>query len=181
MKKIYMFTLSNFDGDEHTKSDLRLLAYLMYEDLADYEIDHKVLAKNKNITENALIETKINNEFRYRFTYDDGDLSNCFVSPLMIGEDSFAITIYNGSLSEFDISFLLQNNLRMLNSEYNVTYTSVSYEAKDEMDESNRLEAIRQLTGIVVNKDSTKSNSKFKTKSRIKSGFSSSILGLSWR
>lgn len=180
MKRIYMFTLLDYDGDKHTKSNLRLLAYLLYAELSEYEVDHKVLVKHKNMLENRIIEFAGEKETEYHFIFDDGDMNNCFVNPLLIGEDSFAITVYDDSISEEDIRFLLKNNMMMIKVNYNFSISSVMYNAKGEIDESKRIKAIKELTDSKLIYE-TGLKAKTKSKSKTKINFISPLLGLTGR
>ena len=143
MKTIYIFTVSNDIADvQKFNSDLRLLAYLMYMDISEYEEDCPIIVRNKKILENDIVEYNANGEIMYKLKYDDTDLSNCYVNPLLIGNNSFAITVYKDSIQYNDILFILKNNIQIVNSNYTAKIIQIDYKSISVLDESNRIKAI---------------------------------------
>ena len=149
-----------YNGDVHMVNN-KLVDALNKELNASRQETAVLRQEIKSLKENKLIEEVANDNTTYKFEYNDGDLSNCYTNPLIIGDDSFAITISNCSISDEEVDFILKNNLKILNNKYLIDIKSISYEAKDIMDESNRIEALEKLTDVKIDKDR---NIKKKTK-----------------
>lgn len=145
MKRIYAFTL---DGDESASekfgSDLRLMAYLMYDFIYNYDGENSTaLIINKNIVYNCIREKLCSNEYYLDSDmYDDGYIN---YEPFLIGKRSFALTIDDEIMSEDVIRELIQYTLRIAKLNYNFKITSMTYSSVNKDDERNRRKTINSL------------------------------------
>jgi len=161
MKRIYAFTLDGEDCvSSKFRSNLRLIAYLMYDSIYNYDgsDDYKALIINKNIIYNEIIEGTGGCRFanygesaddytKYEYylssdVYDDGYIN---YEPFLIGDRTFAITVDDRYISEDALRELLEDNLNITKLEYSYKITSIGYLSSDINDEKNRKKAIRLL------------------------------------
>lgn len=148
MKRIYAFTL---DGEDYPsskfRSNLRLIAYLMYDYIYNYDEGVNALIINKKISYNS-VDYRVNlNDFH--FEYDTSDEKYCNKEPFFVGNRSFALTIDDEVMSE-DIIHQLMNQVLVEVSlltrvNYDYTIRTIGYLSKNMEDERNRKKAVCQL------------------------------------
>lgn len=143
MKRIYTFTL---EADEYAskrfRSDLRLLAYLLYDSIYNYDgEDVTALNINKNIVYNGIND---NGDYYYMDSdiYDNGYIN---YEPFIIGKNTFALTIDDSIMDESTIRELLEIELRLSRLSYNIVINSQPYMSKNKDDERLRHRAINIL------------------------------------
>ena len=144
MKKIYAFSIDDEESlSDKFKSDIRLLAYLLYDSIYGYD-ERKLLNINKNIVFNRIHESFINNYYYYLDSdcYDAGFIN---YEPFLLGDRIFALTVDDEFISENDIMYLLNSALSLLKLNFRVNIFSENYFSKDIDDEKNRHKAINSL------------------------------------
>lgn len=153
MKRIYSFTLDSDDyASRKFSSNLRLLAYLLYDSIYNYDGENfTALNINENIVYNGISENVIYNNISnsYEDVYNlDSDLDDDVhinYEPFILGEKTFCITIDDEVMKEETIRELLELQLRMTNLSYKVRINSKEYYSKNKEDEKNRNKAINIL------------------------------------
>lgn len=121
---IYRFYLRNdIEMSPIIRDKIKLMAYLIYSELIDYEkeINKDVLFKN-NIVFNEL---DVKNG-QYEFEHIDYETGN--YEPFMIDDDGFGFTIYDGSISNEDLNIIIDEVKKMiqLNFEFDIYGVKVS-------------------------------------------------------
>lgn len=147
MKKIYTFTLEDEEGlSQHDRNNLKLVAYLMYDQLINYEYreNKSILVRNKYIKQNELYERLVNGIYYYRFDSDLASDNEYLFEPFMIGEDSFGITVYDGIISGVEIENILDTVKKMIHFDKNIFIDSLNYNSSLD-DEDNRIDTIKRI------------------------------------
>lgn len=143
MKKIYSFTIDSDDyASKYFKSNLRLLAYLLYESIYNYDGEFATaLNINKNIVYN-----NINEDGNYYYLdsdiYDNGYIN---YEPFILGDKTFCLTIDDELMNENTIKELLELEQYMAKLNYKVSICSEEYYSKNKDDERFRFRAINTL------------------------------------
>lgn len=146
MKKIYTLTL---DDDVPLSSrvidDIKVICFLVYEDMNSFEDKkgHPVLLTN-GISTNTLYETRLADEYTHHFKYND--ITEANYEPFMIGDDSFAFTVSDGTITDETVLRSLEDAKRMINVEYNFKLETLTYE--EDKHNKNRLVAIKKLCNM---------------------------------
>lgn len=149
MKRIYAFTL---DGDDYPSSkfrcNLRLIAYLLYDRIYNYDGEgFTALIINEKIKCNNIYEGTKNNE--YYFEYNEYNPKYINYEPVILSDNSFALTIDDRIMSEEILRDLMNEILLevLLLSKINYSYSikSIGYLSKDFNDERNRKKTLIQL------------------------------------
>ena len=144
MKRIYAFTLESDDvPSEKFGFNLRLIAYLMYDYVYNYVGENSaVLNINKNIVYNRILEVS-----RNEFYLESDFYYNKYINyePFIIGDKTFAFTVFDGEISEEVLCKLLQQVLRLVGVNYRYVVNTGCYVCKDNSDEKNRRNAINLL------------------------------------
>lgn len=144
MKKIYTFTLESEDYPSRGfDSNLRLVAYMLYDTIYNYDEGYNPLDVNKNIVYNKIHETYYGNG--YYFDSDEMDDSLINYEPFIVGKKTFGFTINDELMSREVIDGLVMYVLNLLRLNYKVTINSFDYEARDREDERYRSKAIRLI------------------------------------
>lgn len=145
MKRIYAFTLDNDDyPSKKFGFDLRLLAYLLYDSVYNYDGDNfTALVINKNIMPNMIHDGQYPNE--YYFDFDDYDEKNYNYEPFLLGDSSFAFTIEDTMMSEETLCSLFDYVLRLTGLNYKYKVNSNYYFSRSKDDEKNRKKTIDSL------------------------------------
>ena len=96
------------------RDKIKLMAYLIYSELIDYEneMNKNVLFKD-NIVFNELYDGI---KEHYEFEHEDYQTGN--YEPFMIDEDSFGFTIYDGSISNEDLNIIIDEVKKMIQFNY---------------------------------------------------------------
>ena len=169
MKRIYAFTL---DGDDYPSSkfrcNLRLIAYLLYDRIYNYDGEGvTALIINNKIKCNNIYEGARNNE--YYFEYNDYNQKYINYEPVILNDNSFALTIDDQIMSE-DILRDLMNEILfevLLLSKINYSYSikSIGYLSRSFEDERNRKKTLIQLRdSLIEDKISSKDHGLVKKK-----------------
>ena len=145
MKTIYTFT---FDCDseliDRFNSNLRLIAYMLYEYIYNYYGDDRnPLVIHDGIERNNLISGEYFKE--YRLDSDKNGDDGVDYEPFIIDNNTFGLTIRDDSFDINIIVKLLEEILRLLGVDYKYTINSSVYYARDIFDESNRDGALKFL------------------------------------
>ena len=149
MKRIYAFTLDNDDyPSKKFGFDLRLLAYLLYDTVYNYDGDnYTALVINKNIMPNRIHDGFYPNE--YYFDYDEYDDRNFNYEPFLLGNSSFALTIDDAIMSEETLRKLFDYVLRLTGLNYKYKVDSKNYFSNNKDDERNRKKTINSLIDTI--------------------------------
>lgn len=143
MKKIYSITLENDEyASKKFNSDLRLVAYLLYEAIYNYYGDNIIaLNINKNIVYNNI------NECDYYYYLDSDVYCNGYINyePFILGKNTFCLTIDDELMDEGTLKELLELEQRMAKLNYKVRINSEGYYSKNKDDERYRFRAINIL------------------------------------
>ncbi len=164
MKKIYSFTLDDeVPLSGNTPSDIREIAFWLYEELCKYSIPIVCVDEEKTVDEyglikNDLYDIKIGDKYVYKFTSDDSKIDSRMYEPFLLHDKGFAFTVNEGSITDDDIAMSLNYVLSLLRLNYKFNINSVTY---DESNIKNRFIAIRELLNV-------KSKEQVKTKKRVK-------------
>ena len=145
MKKIYTFTLD--DGDYpsvNIKGEVSTIAYLLYEELKDLEgiSSRKILVMNKNLCENELLDVYIHGKYAFSKFKDE---KSVLCEPFMLSDTSFGITVYDGVISDSEMSMLLISAKRFIHSKCSFEIDSITYEANNTDDERMRKWVIKDM------------------------------------
>lgn len=145
MKRIYAFTLDSEDyPSSKFRSNLSLIAYLLYDIIYNYDGEYSTpLVINNTIKYNRIHESYRSNE--YYLEYDKYDEKYINYEPFLIGNRSFALTIYDDLMSEEIICELMEQVMLLAKVDYLYTIKTMDYISKNKEDESNRRKAVRQL------------------------------------
>ena len=169
MKKIYTFTLDDSEVlSERSKNDLRLMAYLVYDQLVAYEMreNKNLLVRGKYIKENELYERMENGIYHYRFASDEIYMENYFFEPFLINDYSFGMTVYDGVISNMEIEMILDSVISLIHFDKEIYIDSIVYDSINENDEDNRIDAIKRISNkinyVYVDKDESKIKKKSK-------------------
>ena len=102
-----------------TLDKVKLLAYLVYNALVDYEEEsgNKILYKN-NIIPNELYDDYRNHVDQYEFEHTD--YVKGIYEPFMINDTSFGFTIYNNSITMVELKNIIVE--QQLNINFNVNF-----------------------------------------------------------
>ena len=149
MKRIYAFTLDNDDyPSKKFGFDLRLLAYLLYDSVYNYDGDNFIaLVINKNIMPNKIHDGQYPNE--YYFDFDDYDEKNYNYEPFLLGNSSFAFTIEDTMMSEETLCSLFDYVLRLTGLSYKYKVNSNYYFSRNKDDEKYRKKTIDSLIDMI--------------------------------
>ena len=144
MKTIYTFSLESDDyPSDSFDNKLRLIAHLLYDYLYNYTDENDTpLVINDNIEYNRINETSC---FQYKLDsdlYDDGCI---YYEPFLVEAKTFCLTVFDNKINFSEIQNMVQYVIELLGLNYKVTINSVSYQAKNLDDESNRYNAIRLI------------------------------------
>ena len=143
MKTIYTFTLeSDSCCLDKLDNDIRLFAYMLYEDIYDYYDGVDIpLDINKNITYNGINE-RLSGYYLDSDEYDDGLID---YEPFIVCNNTFAFTIIDGLMGMDVICDLVDYLLKLLKLDYKVIINAWNYDAKSIDDESNRSRVIYSI------------------------------------
>lgn len=158
MKKIYTFTLDDEDCPSvNIKGEVSTIAYLLYEKLKDLEgiSSQKILVMNKNLCENELLDVYMHGRYVFSKFKDE---KSVLCEPFMLSDTSFGITVYDGVISDSEMSMLLANAKRFIHSKCSFKIDSITYEVSNIDDERMRKWAIKDMV--------RKNNTKVLTKTR---------------
>ena len=138
MKRIYAFTLDSEDyPSDRFRSNLRLIAFLMYDLIYNYDGENCTpLIINKNIKNNEICPGRSDSEYCLRYNEDNDKYIN--YEPFLVGNRSFALTIDDEVMNETTIRDLMEQVLRLTMLDYRYTIKSIGYFSKDRDDERNR-------------------------------------------
>ena len=125
MKKIYTFTLDDEVPSDELFNDVKVIAHLLYEELKNEEYDTKILVSIDKHKENVLYETKVMNDYQYKFLSEIENDSKTLYEPFLINHIGFGITIYDGSISEPLLNYLFKNVLKTIRKPYNFSIFSI--------------------------------------------------------
>lgn len=129
MKKIYTFTLDDEVPSDELFNDVKVIAHLLYEELKNEEYDTKILVSIDKHKENVLYETKVMNDYQYKFLSEIENDSKALYEPFLINHIGFGITIYDGSISEPLLNYLFKNVLKTIRKPYNFSILSITHNA----------------------------------------------------
>ena len=129
MKKIYTFTLDDEVPSDELFNDVKVIAHLLYEELKNEEYDTKILVSIDKHKENVLYETKVMNDYQYKFLSEIENDSKTLYEPFLINHIGFGITIYDGSISEPLLNYLFKNVLKTIRKPYNFSIFSITHNA----------------------------------------------------
>lgn len=129
MKKIYTFTLDDEVPSDELFNDVKVIAHLLYEELKNEEYDTKILVSIDKHKENVLYETKVMNDYQYKFLSEIENDSKALYEPFLINHIGFGITIYDGSISEPLLNYLFKNVLKTIRKPYNFSIFSITHNA----------------------------------------------------
>ena len=121
MKKIYTFTLDDEVPSDELFNDVKVIAHLLYDDLI-----FEITDKHK---ENVLYETKVMNDYQYKFLSEIENDNEALYEPFLINHIGFGITIYNGSIPEPLLNYLFKNVLKTIRKPYNFSISSIVLDA----------------------------------------------------
>ena len=93
MKKIYTFTLDDEVPSDELFNDVKVIAHLLYDDLKNEEDDTKILVTTDKHKENVLYETKVMNDYQYKFLSEIENDNEALYEPFLINHIGFGITI----------------------------------------------------------------------------------------
>ncbi len=104
---MYNISLSDVSNlTDVTLDKVKLVAYLLYDALIDYEADNrKTILYRDNIVSNELFDKCVNGFSRHEFEHTDYGTGK--YEPFMINETSFGFTAYENSISIKEISYLV--------------------------------------------------------------------------
>lgn len=146
MKKIYTFTLDDSEVvSEEIRNNFRLLAFLLYDEINNYDIDRKILVKNNHIKCNRLFESFVENKYYYRFESNKIMDGKCFFEPFIISDISFGITVYENSIGNDEVLMLLQEVKKLLKFNKDIYLDHIYYDANKDDDESKRVNAMKKI------------------------------------
>lgn len=159
MKKIYTFTVEGEDQSSDVfRSNLRLLAYLLYESLYKYDEEpYRPLIINKNIVYNGIHDENIFD----RGYYFDSDIHNMKMidyEPFIIGNNVFGFTVNDELISEEEIKELVDYVLRLTKLSYRISVNSFGYISRGLDDERNRDKAFKEIFNYFHCKSTRKSS-----------------------
>lgn len=149
MKRIYTITLDDDDIplSHNIGSDIREIAYWIYEELSKF--DEQILCididqdKSKDgLLKNELYDIPSKEGYIYKFDSDLKDIDNRIFEPFVLDDKTFGFTIYDGRLTDGEISIILDGILKLLKMNYKYTIDSVVY---DDKSMKNRFNAIDKL------------------------------------
>ena len=164
MKKIYSFTLDDeVPLSSNTPSDIREIAFWLYEELCKYSFPIVCVDEDKTVDEyglikNDLYDIKIGDRYVYKFTSDESKIDSRMFEPFILHDRGFALTVNEGVITDDDIVKSLNYVLNLSRLNYKFNINSVTY---DESNIKNRFAAIRELLN-------PKSKEQVKTKRRVK-------------
>ena len=148
MKTIYSFTL---DSDEYPSTrrniynDLRLLAYMLYNEIYNYYGDEEC-----PLDVNPLIEYNDLKEVReifslYKFDSDNYDDGYTYYEPFIVGNKTFCFTVIDNNFDDRIINECLEYMMNLLKLNYKITINKYMYEARDINDERYREDTVRKI------------------------------------
>ena len=141
-----MITLDDIDcPSDNVKSDIKVLAYLVYDAIFKMEdsYDSPILYKNRNLITNDLLERKDDGKYTYMFLSDkEQNIDYRFYEPFLISSTSFGFTVYDGTISDGDIATLLDMQQKFMKFNYNFFINSFTYDKDEE-----RFETINKISG----------------------------------
>ena len=94
MKEIYVFKLCEIDDvTDKVRSDLDLIAYLLYEEIISfsYGLSNPVLVQNDSLKYNNIHEFSYDGETRYRLRNDYTSKYGFMYNPVSLGKDCFGM------------------------------------------------------------------------------------------
>ena len=151
MKEIYAFTL---DDDIPLSNDvfshIREIAVLLYDELNIF--DRNILCtEDDNLIYNYLLEVYSNNNVNcsYKILSDKFKEDYRKFEPFIIGNRTFAITVYKDSISVDEIQLYLNRIINSLNLNYNFNITTQEYNGRSI---KNRYDAIELLISKIDSK-----------------------------
>lgn len=148
MKKIYTFTLDDSEVLTGGKDTIvKVIAYIVYEKIRqiDYESLSPILVSNKTLKINELLEKYRDGQFVYSLLSEKDDNNSLMYQPVLIDENTFGITINDGTIDDGEIEVVLEESLKFMGWKYKFNIDSILYEAKNQEDESNRKNAIKKI------------------------------------
>ena len=183
MKKIYTVTLDDdVPLSYDIASDVREIAFWLFEEINKF--DRKILyfLEDENISKdgiyrNHLLDSTITKDgkYTYKFTSDNSMIDYRMFEPFMLSDTSFGFTVYDGSISDSEISIILNQVLKFLKFDYKFNIDGSVY--YDDTKISSRLMAIDMIANKSIKKEEDKGKKRVKTK--INPIFS--VLGLAGR
>ena len=153
MKRIYTFALDDeIPLSDDVKSNIKLIAYLLYEELhdLDYGSNMPILVYNNELLFNDLYEKKNDYGYVYRFKSECFEYDKRMFNPMMINDYTFGITVNDGALNDEKILMLLNKVMKILRIKYNFILDSEVYFSKDIYDETNRFSVSKIFTQEVI-------------------------------
>ena len=128
---MYNISLSNANEvNNDTLDKVKLVAYLLYDALIDYEYDNdkNVLYKD-NIVINEVYDS-YNLVSKYEFEHTDYNTG--IYEPFMINDTSFGFTVNDGSISNQEIINMIKEVKAMVNFDGDFTVSSISLKNKQD-------------------------------------------------
>lgn len=133
---IYKFSLKdNIDISPMVKDKIKLMAYLVYSGLSDYENEmYKNVLFKDNIIFNELFD---GNSGHFEFEHEDFETG--IYEPFMIDDVSFGFTIYDGSISKDDLMMIYREVMKNIRFEYELDLKEIK--VLDSDDRINKIES----------------------------------------
>lgn len=150
MKEIYIFKLCDIDNiTDKVKSDLSLIAYLIYEEIIcySYGLSNPVLVNNDSLKYNNIREYNYDGINKYQLRYDHSSKYGYMYNPTVFNEYSFGITVSSEMINEGELLKILKAVQMLIGTDYNFSIDVVRYNASSYDDESKRIDAINKYYG----------------------------------
>ena len=115
---IYKVSLKgNYEDSRLVYDNMKLMAYLVYDALMDYEYesDKDILFKD-GVTMNELYDGFRNRINKYEFEH--GNFTNGEYEPFMIDDTSFGFTVNDGSINKEKIAFFVNEIKKLIRVDY---------------------------------------------------------------
>ncbi len=150
MKEIYVFKLCEIDDvTDKVRSDLDLIAYLLYEEIISfsYGLSNPVLVQNDSLKYNNIHEFSYDGETRYRLRNDYTSKYGFMYNPVSLGKDCFGITVCSKMIEQDELLKCMRIVQSLIRTDYKFEIQSISYKANSYDDESKRVDAINKYYG----------------------------------
>ena len=127
---MYNISLSDVSNlTDVTLDKVKLVAYLLYDALIDYEDDsRKNILYRENVVSNELYDKHVNGFSRYEFEHTDYDTGK--YEPFMINDTSFGFTVYENTVDIKEISLLIDEIKKMVRFDGDFTINAISLKNK---------------------------------------------------
>ena len=160
MVKIYTITLDdevplsiseNWKFSKNKSDNLRAIAYWINDELSKFDKPILCTDSDYGYHYSGLIKNELNdnitvNDFGYVYSFDsdkESDKKRKFMyDPFIIDDETFGFTVFDGSLSDTELSIILESTLKMLGLRYTFRINSISY---DESNIKYRVQAIKEI------------------------------------